>query len=433
MASDPLYQPRAAGAITRRCPDYITKVDSRQTVALPLRSPPGYNLFDRMINRVFPILAVSIFACMLGSGIVVPLLPLYAESLGASGLGLGIIFAGFATSRTLVTPLFGRLSDRHGRKPFILAGLFSYAAISPGFIWADTVALLALARFLHGIAGGLILPIAQAYVGDISPEGEEGKWMGYANAAFFSGFGFGPLLGGVVTRYYGMNLAFFSMGGLSLLAFFIALFFLPEVARKHKAVPSTLSFREMGRSRMTGGLFSYRLGQTLARAAFFTFLPIFAAARLGLSPDLIGILFAVHILLVAALGIPMGKVADLVSRRFMVVFGCVVTFAFLALLPQAHDFPVLLGLAVLGSVGNAISTPAASALVVEEGRVYGMGSTVAVFTTALNLGTAAGPILAGTIVDLTDINAAFYFGAVIVLVGAAVFTWFTSSYRRVVL
>ncbi len=382
-----------------------------------------------MINRVFPILAASIFACMLGSGIVVPLLPLYAESLGATGIGLGVIFAGFAISRTLVTPLFGRLSDRHGRKSFITVGLLLYAVISPWFIWADSVVQLTLVRFAHGIAGGLILPIAQAYVGDISPEGEEGKWMGYANAAFFSGFGFGPLLGGVVTRYYSMDAAFFAMGGLSLLAFFIALFFLPEVARKHAASAPSLSFREMGRSRMTGGLFSYRLAQTLARAAFFTFMPVFAATRLGLRTDLIGILFAVHVLLVAVLGIPMGRLADRFSRRFMVVLGCLVTFAFMVLLPTASSFPALMALIILGSIGNAVSTPAASALVIEEGRRYGMGSTVAVFTTALNIGMAVGPILAGAIVDYAGIDTAFYFGAAVVLAGAGVFVWFTSVSR----
>lgn len=83
-----------------------------------------YNALDvRMIKRVFPILAISIFCCMLGSGIVVPLLPLYAESLGATGFWLGVIFAGFPISRALVTPFFGRLSDRSGRKPFISVGL----------------------------------------------------------------------------------------------------------------------------------------------------------------------------------------------------------------------------------------------------------------------------------------------------------------------
>ena len=118
-----------------------------------------------MISRVFPILAISIFSCMLGSGIVVPLLPLYAESLGASGLWLGLIFAAFPLSQFLATPVFGRLSDRKGRKLFISIGLLAYAVISFGFIYTNTVSQLVLLRFLHGLAGALILPIAQAYVG----------------------------------------------------------------------------------------------------------------------------------------------------------------------------------------------------------------------------------------------------------------------------
>ncbi len=150
---------------------------------------------------------------MLGSGIVVPLLPLYAQSLGASAFWLGVVFASFPIARILATPVFGRLSDRKGRKPLIAIGLLAYGVISFGFAWVNTVFQLASLRFLHGVTGAMILPIAQAYVGDTSPPGEEGKWMGYANAAFMGGFGFGPLMGGVITEHLGMDFAFFTMGG----------------------------------------------------------------------------------------------------------------------------------------------------------------------------------------------------------------------------
>ena len=381
----------------------------------------------RMIKRVFPILALSIFSSMLGAGIVIPLLPLYAESMGASGIWLGAIFAGFSISRTIVTPIFGRLSDRSGRKPFICIGLFFYALISLGFIWADSVSQLVLIRLVHGVAGGMILPIAQAYVGDISPEGEEGKWMGYSNAAFFSGFGFGPLMGGVLTEHLGMDIAFLSMGGLNLLAFFIAVFFLPEISRQKLSASPPLSFKEMSQSGTMVGLFSFRLALTFGRALFFTFLPIFAAIGLGLRPNLIGVLLAIHILLLSLLGIPSGRIADRFSRRFLIVLGCLVSFTYLALIPLAQDFWQLLALCALGSLGSAISVPAASALMVEEGRKYGMGSAIAVFTMALSIGMAVGPILGGAIVDFTDINSAFYFGAVMALVGAGLFLWFTRS------
>ena len=377
-----------------------------------------------MINRVFPILAIAIFSCMLGSGIVVPLLPLYAESLGASGLWLGLIFAAFPVARVLTTPVFGRLSDRKGRKTFISIGLLAYGIVSFGFIYTNTVFQLVLMRFLHGLAGALILPIAQAYVGDISPPGEEGKWMGYANAAFFSGFGFGPLMGGVLSEHLGIDAAFLAMGLLSLLAFAITIFFLPEIKPKQSATDYP-SFREMSRSSMIIGLLSFRFTLTLGRSIFFIFLPILAANNLGLRPSQVGILLAVYILLMSLLGIPFGRIADRLSRRFLVVVGCLVSAVFLMVVPLGTTFGLLLALAVLGSVGSAIAAPAASALMVEQGKKYGMGSSIALFSMALSIGMVVGPIAGGAIADFVGINSAFYFGAVITLVGAGLFTWFS--------
>ena len=377
-----------------------------------------------MISRVFPILAIAIFSCMLGSGIVIPLLPLYAESLGASGLWLGLIFAAFPIARVLTTPVFARLSDRKGRKKFISIGLLAYGIVSFGFIYTNTVFQLVLMRFLHGLAGALILPIAQAYVGDISPPGEEGKWMGYANAAFFSGFGFGPLMGGVLSEHLGIDAAFLAMGLLSLLAFAITIFFLPEIKPKQSATDYP-SFREMSRSGMIIGLFLFRFTITLGRSIFFIFLPILAANNLGLRPSLVGILLAVYILLMSLLGIPFGRIADRLSRRLLIVIGCLVSAVFLMVVPLGNTFGLLLALAVLGSVGSAIAAPAASALAVEQGRKYGMGSSIAMFSMALSIGMVVGPIAGGAIADFAGINSAFYFGAVITLVGAGLFTWFS--------
>ena len=95
-------------------------------------------------------------------GIIAPLLPLYADDLGASGLWLGIIFAGFSISRAIFMPIFGRISDRQGRRKFVCTGLFAYAVISLGYIWADSISDLTLVRTLHGVASAMIIPIAQA-------------------------------------------------------------------------------------------------------------------------------------------------------------------------------------------------------------------------------------------------------------------------------
>ncbi len=318
-------------------------------------------------------------------------------------------------------PIFGRLSDQRGRKLFIGIGLLVYSITSLGYIWADNVSQLTLVRFTQGVAGGMIIPVAQAYVGDISPEGEEGTWMGYFHAAFFTGFGFGPLMGGALTEHLGMNAAFYTMGSLNLLAFLVVVLFLPEIRQRKMATSPRPSFKEMSTSGVIKGLFSYRLSFALGRGAFATFLPIFAAFYIGLSPTLIGILVAVHILLMSLLVIPSGKIADRFNRRVLVVFGSLINLIFLALIPLAHSFWQLLGLCALGGLGGAVSMPAASALIVEEGRKFGMGSAVAIFTMAMSIGMAVGPLLSGVIADFADINSVFYFGAGMGLVGTTLF------------
>ena len=374
-----------------------------------------------VIKKAFPILSLAIFSSLLGSGIIVPLFPLYVESMGATATSLGIIFAGFSISRALVMPFAGRLSDRRGRKLILGIGLFAYALTSFAYVWADSVASLTIIRALQGISAGMILPIAQAYVGDISPEGEEGKWMGYFNAAFTIGFGVGPLMGGTIAEHFGMNFAFFTMGGLNMLAFLMVTIYLPEISRKKIEAGTKASLKDISDSRIIRGIFGYRVAFAMGRGVFAAFLPIYAGIHLGLSPSQVGILLAFNILLMSVLQLYAGRVADKLDRKSMVVVGGVINIASLALVPFAGNFLQLMVVCGLGGVGGAISMPATSALVVEEGRRLGMGLVMAVFGVAFSIGMAVGPILGGMIADSLNISAVFYFGALAGLAGAILF------------
>ena len=378
-----------------------------------------------MIKKVFPILAVSIFSAMLGVGLVSPILPLYAQDLGATGTQLGIIFAGYGISTSILTPIMGRLSDRRGRKLFLCIGLAGYTIISLGYVWAANVSQLTLVRVIQGVAGSMIIPIAIAYVGDLSPEGEEGKWMGYANAAFFGGLGIGPLLGGALAERFGMIASFYSMGGLCLLAFLVAVLFLPESSQRKIGEKGHLSFKDMSRSPMVRGLFSSRLVQALGRGGLMTFLPIFVATSIGLGTTLIGILLTVNILSMTVLLAPAGRLADRFNRKALVILGNLIYFISLALIPLAHTFWQQIWLCFPRAIGGAIAMPASTALTVEEGRKFGMGSTMSILMMAMGIGMAAGPTLSGVIADSVDINTVFYFGGVAGLIGTGLFVWFT--------
>ena len=271
----------------------------------------------------------------------------------------------------------------------------------------------------------MIIPIAQAYVGDISPEGKEGTWMGYFNASFFTGFGFGPLFGGVLTDHFGMNAAFYVMGSLNLLALLVAAFFLPEIDRRKMATSPRTPFREMSTSGGIKGLFSFRLAFAMGRGTFVTFLPIFAGIYIGLPPSQIGILLTVNILVMSLLQIYGGNIADRFNRRVLVIAGGIINVIFLALIPLGSSFGQLLAICLLGGLGGAVSIPAASALIVEEGKKFGMGSAIAVFAMSMSIGMAIGPIVSGVIADFINLNTVFYFGAAIGLIGTTLFIWLT--------
>jgi len=384
-----------------------------------------------MIRKIFPILALCVFSSTLGIGIVSPLLPLYLSEMGATGIGLGVIYAAYFISNSVCVPIAGRFSDRKGRKLFLATGLLAYSIISLGYVWSGNVVHLALVRLAHGVAGAVTIPIAMAYIGDLSPEGEEGKWMGYAQAAFFSGFGFGPFMGGVVTEHFGITVSFFIMSGLNMLAFLIALLFLPEVSRRRIKEESHLSFKEMSKSGMIRGLFSFRLVQALGRGGIATFLPIFAA-MIGLSLSLIGTLISVNILAVT-LFIPLaGILADKFNRKTLTILGNISFTILIAIIPLTSNFGQLLGVLVLQGLGGAVSMAAAAALTVDEGRKYGMGSTMSILFLAMSVGMATGPIVSGVIAELLDISSVFYFGGIMGLVGTVLFVWFTRQYRGVV-
>jgi DHA1 family multidrug resistance protein-like MFS transporter len=376
---------------------------------------------SRSINKIFPILGLSIFSSMVGIGIVAPLLPLYAENLGATGVWVGIIFAGYAISRTVILPFVGKLSDRHGRKPVISVGLFVFSLTSFAYVFAGNVGGLLVIRLLQGAAAGFVQPISQAYIGDIAPEGEEGKWMGFFNATFLIGWGCGPLIGGVLAEFLGMDSAFYVMGGLNVLAFLGVVLFLPEVASRKTTTAPQSSFREIASSKVSWGLFSFQIGDAAHRGVVQTFVPVFGSLTIGLSTSLIGTVLSVLVLGAGVIQVFSGKLADRFDKRLVVIFGSIGILVSMLVVPQAVGFWSLILLLAIAIIGDATALPSASALVIAEGRKYGMGVSMAMFNMGLGVGMSLGPILAGLASDLLGIASAFYFTAILMFIGAIAF------------
>lgn len=193
-----------------------------------------------MEKRIFTVLFIAVFATMLGAGIIEPFMAIYAESLGANGFFIGLIFGAFTLSRAIFTPLIGRWSDLKGRKNIMLIGLLGYTVLSFFYAAAHTTNSLIIIRFLHGLASAMVLPIAMAYIGDIAPKNQEGKYLGTFTISFFLGMAFGPIIGGALHDLWSMNSAFYTMGFISLFSLLLLIFMLPEINAHTKVIPSSM-------------------------------------------------------------------------------------------------------------------------------------------------------------------------------------------------
>ena len=180
------------------------------------------------------IIFLTVFIDLIGFGIVVPLVPLFSKHFGAHGFVIGVIIASFSAMQFIFAPIWGRLSDRIGRRPVLListvgaAGSYALFAISSGMenhvagLW-----LLVAARMFAGICGGNIT-VAQAYIADITPPDQRSKKMGLIGMAFGLGFIFGPILGGVSLKYLGNTGPGWVAAGLCAANFLLACFILVE-------------------------------------------------------------------------------------------------------------------------------------------------------------------------------------------------------------
>lgn len=374
--------------------------------------------------KIFGTLFFSLFVTVTGVGIVVPLLPVYAHDLGASGIYIGLIFGAFSLSRTVFLPFFGRLSDRKGRKRIIVPGLLAYALISMAFAFSNDVPTLIIIRFFHGIASAMLMPVIQAYVGDITPIGKEGTVMGVFNMSLFIGLSVGPLIGGVIHDHFGMKVSFGCMGFLAMIGFLLSFGLLPSTAAERvTSRPHSLkSWNALLTDRDIIALFVFRVGYTLCIGIIWTFLPVLADAEFALSSSAVGILIMLGVLISGTIHIPMGMVADRVNKKRMVAVGGLVVIYSVWSFQKATGFTDLVLAQVLFGLGGGASMPALMAMAVSRGsKLDSMGSVMAILTVAHSLGMLLGSLLGGFLMDWFDLRWAFPIGAVLMIGCLAVF------------
>ena len=278
-------------------------------------------MVDKTINA-FRVLMLSVFMAMVGLGIISPIIPNYASDLGASGLYIGLIYSSFSLSRaTLQTPV-GRLADIYSKKKIIVAGLILYGIVSIVYTYVTSPETLILVRILHGVGSSMMMPVAMAYAINLTPKGEEGKYMGYMNTALFTGFGTGPFIGGYIYENYNTRMVFNTMSVLVVISLILTIIFVPdETTLGTKKSSSVISIRKILSNKLLSSILVYRAVNALGRGTIMSFLPLFAVQILGLSGTYIGVILSVGIFVNALLQTPMGILADRIDRKKLLMTG----------------------------------------------------------------------------------------------------------------
>lgn len=358
---------------------------------------------------------------MVGVGIIAPILPLYADSLGATGFWIGFIYAGFAISRTIFMPIIGRLSDQRGRKLFITLGLLLYSFISLGYVYSRNVYELAGVRLISGFGSAMVTPIAFAYAAEVAPMDGEGRVFGEMGMALAVGIGIGVLIGGLLSDHFGMAVPFYTLGVLSTFTLILVLWRLPNQRSEiQSGVSRGGNLRKILRYDLVKGVCVFRFVSAFSIGAIMSFIPIYAAG-LEITPAGIGILLSVNIVLAGLFQPFFGSFADRRNRVQLVFWGNIIFSVALLLVPYAGSFRSLLILNFIMGTGGAIALPASLTMLTDIGREEGMGSILGVYNSAMSLGMATGPIVAGVVMDMIGVSQIFTLSAVISIIGSLYF------------
>ncbi len=365
---------------------------------------------------------LTVFIDLLGFGILIPILPSFAKKeLGVDEAAIGIAIAIYSFVQFLFNPLFGKLSDKHGRKPVIVFSLLLNAIGYIIFAYTHSYLMLLLSRTIAGI-GGSSIGVAQAYIADVTTKENRSKGMGLIGSAFGLGFVFGPLIGGLLSDY-GYMVTGFAAAGFSVLAFILTFLFLPESNLNREEAP--IRKRTLFDIEGTKKILSKPDLAILVLLFFiltFSFANIYGTFALlgiqvyGFSDLQNGYMFGIIGLTSAIVqGGLIGYINKVFSRRTIISVGAFIIMVALALIPYGGTF---LGLAIISmflSYGTGTLQPTILSLISEVTSDAEQGITLGINQSLSALARVLGPLWGGFAFEFLGYPFPFLTGAVFTL------------------
>jgi DHA1 family tetracycline resistance protein-like MFS transporter len=373
---------------------------------------------------------LTVFLDLVGFGIVIPLLPLYAQRFGAGPVAVTWLVAVYSLMQFFFAPWWGRVSDRVGRRPILLLGLFGSAVSYLAFGLAGSLVVLFAARILAGVMSAHI-GVAQAYVADVTPPEKRARGMGLIGAAFGLGFIFGPAIGGVLARY-GAAVPFLGAAALTAANGVLAVFLLPESlpvglrgTPEASVRPGLATRLQVLFGRNTDGrlraLYATSFLVTTAFAAVEATLSLWTDRRWHFTPAQVAFFFAyLGVVAVAAQGLLVHRLVKRYGERRTALLGLALLSASLVAIPLAPSTALLAVAGALFALGQGAVIPAVSSLISRQGGPAEQGRLLGASQSLSALGRVLGPAWGGLAFARLGIGAPALSGAALAGVALAV-------------
>jgi len=364
---------------------------------------------------------LTVFIDLLGFGILIPILPTFATKvLHVDEMAIGIAIAIYSLVQFFFNPIFGELSDKHGRKPMIVISLFINAIGYVIFAFTSSFLLLIISRIVAGI-GGSSIGVAQAYIADITTKENRSKGMGLIGAAFGLGFVFGPLIGGLLSKY-GYMVTGFASGGFSILAFVLTLLLLPEsLKQKNKQIRKRKlfdvnSFKKVFSKPSLAILVVLFFILTFSVANIYGTFALLGYKVYGFTDLQNGYMYGIIGLMSAIVqGGLLSYISKYVNDKKLIIFGSLFMIVGLGLMPYGGSF---LGLAIIVTVlsfGTGTLQPTLLSMIskvtseAEQGVTLGINQSLSAFARML------GPLWGGFAFEFLGYQFPFLTGALFTL------------------
>ncbi|MEF8779483.1 MAG: MFS transporter [Haloferacaceae archaeon] len=407
-------------------------------------------------DREFAALAGTAFARSQAYSTILIALALYADAFGTSGFVEGLFGTAFALVQLFVVLPLGRKVDTGNAKRYLLAGFLINLGVFVGFILVENSTHVVLIRMLQGLGASVLWITGSTIVGEISPDGERGRWLGsYNQFASISSLA-GDVVGGYLLYAHGFTTTYVVLSGVTLGAFLLVFAFLrdnPGGRKDPEEAGGVETFRDLLALPMLRSLVVFRFTFSVGKMAVIIFLPIYARTTFGISAFAIGWIMAGGKLTKA---LSQGFVGDLTDRlgrkHYFVAAGAILYGVGTALIPLAAYFEgriepyrvaffrdtmelggaffALFGAYLVLGLADSLRLPASMALFVEEGETYdSVASSMSLRSISWKVGQVTGPVLVGTTMDFISTEAGFLLAAGFIVFATGGFTLMASRAR----